>query len=121
MRRTLRSLLVVIFLAGQIGAAAHNLLVSHVTCPEHGEVIHSAGAARPEAPQPSETVGRQGNRGHDHDVCLVALHRHESVGPTVGAMFGAAAPILSVALPPANAPLHSAAVYRLAPKTSPPV
>jgi hypothetical protein len=32
--------LATIFVAAQVAGFAHNLLVSHVTCPEHGEIIH---------------------------------------------------------------------------------
>ena len=121
MRRTLRALLVVTFVAGQVGAAAHNLLVSHVTCLEHGEVIHSGAPAEPDLGQPTERATRQGARGHEHDVCLIALHRRESAGPAVVVPISSAIPLIAPAPPIVAPPLRGQSVFRLAPKTSPPV
>jgi len=121
MRRTLRALLVLTFVAGQVGAAAHSLLVSHVTCLEHGEVIHTGGAAEPAFAQPSERVSRQGARGHEHEVCLIALHQRESAGPAAASLISTAAPLIAPAPPIAAVPLLGQSLFRLAPKTSPPV
>jgi|SRR5262252_442904 len=122
MRRALRALLVVTFVAGQVGAAAHNLLVSHVTCLEHGEVIHSGAApAQPDVGQPTERASRQGARGHEHDVCLIALHRRESAGPAVVALDSTVIPLIAPAPRMVAPPLRGQSVLRLAPKTSPPV
>lgn len=118
--RSLRFLLAVIFVAGQLGGAVHNLLVLHVTCLEHGEVIHSTAA--PEAASPLGSVAMRAERAHDHDVCLVALHRRDQAQQAVPQAIVAPAQregreiTAPITIAQARDPL-----FRLAPKTSPPV
>jgi hypothetical protein len=118
--RSLRFLLAVIFVAGQLGGAVHNLLVLHVTCLEHGEVIHSTAA--PEAASPLGGVALRAERAHEHDVCLVALHRRDQAQQAAPqAVVAPAQPEVREAAPPITAAEARDPLFRLAPKTSPPV
>jgi hypothetical protein len=112
------------YVAAQVGGIAHNLLVTHVTCLEHGEIIHSVASPSARAVSPTESVERSGEPGHDHDICLIALSRRERT--QCGIIAAAPAqplPLSSVAhFVAAEAPLFEGApVFHLAPKTSPPV
>ncbi len=110
---------------------AHMLLVRHVACSEHGELVH-AGSARAEPP-PVRRV-REGSapeadadidpaESHCHDHCWVAAHRQTgivrhgapSMLPSLAPCLEAQALVEPVVLrPPAFA------LYLLAPKNSPP-
>jgi hypothetical protein len=120
--RSVRFLLAVIFVAGQLGGAVHNLLVSHVVCLEHGEVIHSSAAPERQPASPHRGVAASPVRGHEHDVCLIALHRRERVAQTAPAVASAPAPAdrspIALAV---VASAKSTRLFELAPKTSPPV
>ena len=120
--RSVRFLLAVIFVAGQLGGAVHNLLVSHVVCLEHGDVIHSSAVAERVPVSPHRGIAASPVRGHEHDVCLIALHRRDRVAQTAPAMALAPAPAQRPqSAPPRVVPPPSARRFELAPKTSPPV
>jgi len=109
--------LTAVFVLGQVAAATHLALVAHVTCPEHGEVIHQAPRARDHHPERAG-VSAASARGHDHDVCSLALHR--SFASARPAAVESAAPVRLAAQRPIERALPSSGRYRLAPKTSPP-
>jgi hypothetical protein len=126
--RTLRAhaaVLATVFLVGQLAGFVHRALVAHVTCPEHGEIIHSQvavdGSAHSHAP-PCLTRESAPRGGHEHDVCLVVLHQRTgvvttaapTVEPTPPAPERTPGPIIALDFTPQS-------VYSLAPKTSPPV
>jgi hypothetical protein len=126
--RTLRAhaaVLATVFLVGQLAGFVHRALVAHVTCPEHGEIIHSKveldGSAHSHAP-PCLRSASAPTTGHEHDVCLVVLHQRNGAVTT-------AAPTLEPTPPtPERTPgpfialnVTPQSVYSLAPKTSPPV
>jgi hypothetical protein len=119
-------LLAAILIASQVAAWAHAGAVAHVTCVEHGEEIHAAAPNRPDAPAAPVTVATV----VEDDVAAIAAHEHCASGvllrwralaidpPAVSLV-----PPLSRSAPPGLArhdALRLAAVYRLAPKTSPP-
>ena len=122
LRRHGAAFLVASFLVAQIIALVHRSGAQHSVCPEHGELIHGrvlAGAwsgpvseAR-QAPQPP--------RDH-HDVCELALASHERVQPpeAAPAVEAIVATGGRVAPPRERVTGRSLALYRLAPKTSPP-
>ncbi len=122
-RSTLAIALVFAFVAAQVGGALHVLLVEHVTC-EHGDSIHVAGdqpvaPARP-AITPDQTQGAAGDI-HDHCVASHLTSGQRAVGAAPIAPVQPAPGFIDISdcapLPP-RAP--TLAVYRLAPKSSPP-
>ena len=120
----------------QLSTFAHLLLVRHVVCPEHGELIHPdeqggrAGAAAPSHAVAKATLPgvssiqaaaeRPATHGHDH--CLLASHRRERATLPV-------CRVSAVISGPKNVGIRhvedaprpaTVAIFRLAPKNSPP-
>jgi len=125
-RRARGVLLAAVLVASQASAWFHAVGISHVACLEHGEAIH--GRVLPAVDAQATRAGDQGTlvadlaaaAGHDHcanaallrwrDVALTAPVALSAFVPTTGPAPFAAAPTAAPA----------SAVYRLAPKTSPP-
>ena len=72
----------VFLLAVQVLSLGHLLVVHHVTCPEHGEVIHTShgaatppGGANPGAARAVEhsIVASEPSKATDHDHCLACV------------------------------------------------
>jgi hypothetical protein len=107
---------------------AHFLLVRHVVCAEHGELVHAGpGAERPAARVGAErrTPGvalRAAAVGHEHEHCAFASAARDglAVGRQRAIVAAAALPVaaLSSARPLLQGP--RVVLFRLAPKTSPP-
>jgi hypothetical protein len=122
LRRHGAALLVASFLAAQIIALAHQSGAEHSVCPEHGELIHGrtvagtwsgpVGEAR-QAPQPPRD---------DHDVCELTLASHErfQLPGAAPAVEDPPAAVRQAPPPRERVAGRSLALYRLAPKTSPP-
>lgn len=116
-------------LVAQLLGLAHLVVVEHERCPEHGELIHGDGRAADTvaapAPSTATTTARvlpgQSDEPHgDHDHCLSATERRDLrlSRVDVAAMIS---PAQSDALPrSATTPVAARALYRSAPKTSPP-
>lgn len=126
--------LALVCLVAQAASYLHLAVVRHVQCPEHGELVHlgPSTAAGPEVAL--ETVGDTDAhhlRGaaaspswtHDEGHCLVGFSQRSRAG--LGqAPSRLAPPTATRPLPPdeASAPrIAAVALYRLAPKASPPV
>jgi hypothetical protein len=132
-RALLRPFMVVaawVCLLTQLSALTHFLIVEHVRCAEHGELIH-AHDAHHSAPlnEHTEQVSRSqqftasgDSDVHDHDHCLVSAERREaSPGECFLPELKARQKQLHV---PDAAPTHAmiaVSIYAFAPKTSPPV
>jgi len=117
-------------LAAQISSVAHMALVRHAICPEHGELIHpdelggSAGAPRALA-KPDATAIQSAPQlptVHGHDHCLLASYRRQRIIPAAGTVaLVAPTPMVGDSCLVADAPRPAlVALYRLAPKNSPP-
>jgi hypothetical protein len=123
--------LALLCVVGPILGYAHMLLVAHVQCVEHGELLHVAAAHT--AVETHANAGRRTaepsvdarsdveSESHEHDHCGVASARKtqaavDSVRPVAVATVQPARPTSerAVECPPV-------ALYVLAPKTSPPV
>ncbi len=114
----------ILLVAGQLSLFAHLVAVQHVTCPEHGELIHVEDAqilaltpgARPEVRQ------AQVPANHDHDHCLlVASRRNDFLSHLAVQTFEVCSNRLVVAgVPPGRAARTGVALLLLAPKGSPP-
>jgi hypothetical protein len=129
-RRARGLLLAFVLLVSQASAWFHAVAISHVACPEHGEAMH--GRVLPDEATRAPAAGAAANdvtavaadvatvAGHDH-CANAALLRWRDVALSAPAVF---APFLPAAPPtwyaPADDLVRSAAVYLVAPKTSPP-
>lgn len=118
-------------LFGQFSSALHMVLVEHVRCAEHGELVHVDGdqhadhdgtAHRERSPGGPAISSSSTDSDHGHDHCLICSERRKL------ALLPAAVPELRapeggdalLALCP-DASIHTPRIYSYAPKTSPPV
>jgi len=128
-RGTGAALAVVLFAAPILGSL-HDATVRHVACPEDGELIdvpvaraHSHAAVPEEGPSlfaERDPAGPTPAAGQ-HDHCQIVLQAHVSARQP-GKVRAVKSTVLVAAVPvPAEPPrLRSLALYRLAPKASPP-
>jgi hypothetical protein len=119
-------LLAVVLVVSQASAWFHAVAISHVACAEHGEAIH--GGATSDASVRAVRAGETGSvnadgataAGHAH-CANAALLRWRDVALTAPAAIAALVPdARSTVSSRPQQPASDAAVYRLAPKTSPP-
>ncbi len=109
---------------GQVAAAAHFALVRHATCLDHGLAVHvgaeSGHAHHPKTSSPAWVEGDDSS-DHGHEHCAVAAVRRDApaeVGAPRSATLCARGPL--AAMPERAGAPGSDAVWRLAPKQSPP-
>ncbi len=120
---------VALFVLAQASGFAHQFVVKHTVCAEHGELVHVADMAHPGETAAAQSTARRPSLAssnaaetHGHDHCLALVPRREK------AVLGAAQP--TVANAGVGKPLRhdrptevrgtQVALYRLAPKNSPP-
>ncbi len=121
------SALALLFLYGQVASYAHLANVRHVRCADHGELIDLHGdqveAAPADASAGPRLIASHDCTSHRHEHCAIAAQRRESsagaehhevatVAPRAVAREFTASP---------DRPHTPLALYRLAPKTSPPL
>jgi hypothetical protein len=130
-------LLIAVLALGQLGAFLHATTL-HARCPEHGELVHGAAAAGADPgvgrgvaawlAELSRTDDADGMRGlpdagnHEHEHCLATCATRERATAPAGA--GATAERMAAREVASIAHVERAvarALYRTAPKTSPPV
>lgn len=113
-----------VFLAAQLSSLTHQLLVKHVTCAEHGELIHADAAGTPAAPSSERAVsaggGVKGHGGHEH--CDLFFARREQLALPVSTVVPFDGWTVEPVAPAAHRVGFTApvALLRLAPKASPP-
>jgi hypothetical protein len=123
-----------VLFAAPLLEARHAATVRHVACPEDGELIDagSQGAARSqpavESPTDGPAVAAEDPAGRtrgalDHGHCVVALQSHAKARQAAPARVDLRVVELREAevSRPAPPELRSVALYRLAPKASPPI
>lgn len=120
-RPVLSAFAVVALVVGQWIAFAHEASTRHVICAKHGEQLEAAILVGADHQcQHKHWVAVEGDGG-GHTECAVSHARHQTATHSTHAL----APALVVEVygaTPVVASLHTfAALYRLAPKTSPPV
>lgn len=122
LRRHGAALLVASFLAAQLIALAHQSDAEHSVCPEHGELVHGRTLAAAWSGPVGEARQAPQTPRDDHDVCELTLASHERFQPPEAAPAVDDPPVAVRRAPPPRERLagHSLALYRLAPKTSPP-
>jgi hypothetical protein len=114
---------VLLLVVGQLVALAHLADTRHVTCAEHGEEIEAATLSEHiHACGDDHLVGVDSDDDGEHEDCAIARARHQS-----SATPGMWLPVEDFALavvdrggPAQHSAAASAALFRLAPKTSPP-
>lgn len=126
--RSILTLCLAFLFAGEAVVAIAHRAERHVRCSEHGELIH-VGAADPSAvdrvdptPDSSTDLDRAPPTGEpEHEHCFILGMSRERLAPSACAhTVPAAAPIAVAAASSAEAPPARRAVYRIAPKNSPP-
>jgi hypothetical protein len=118
---------VVLCLLAQVSDVLHLLLVEHVVCAQHGELIHEGEHAHAEATgQPTDATAFVPSdlEDHGHEHCALWSDRREELtlgAPSIGVALPRAMPSLT---PPATTRLDAVLAIPLlflAPKNSPPL
>ena len=116
---------------GPLLGLAHAEAVRHATCAEHGELIEAASASAeighdhdglPEDAASAQTDRGVAGKGHQHDHCALAQHSRDRAAqpqPTAPSAPACGAQGCT-GLDETELRLARAALYRLAPKGSPP-
>jgi hypothetical protein len=113
---------VLALVVGQLVALAHEAGTRHVTCGQHGEELEAATlAGQLDACDHDHLIAVTSGPSGDHADCAITRTLHQSTAtsgtfaaPQLVTIVIAARPLVVVALAPTTA------LYRLAPKTSPP-
>lgn len=126
-RRSAALLLAVLLCAGQLAGLVHSLVVRHVRCAEHGEMVHSGEGAQllsvagiPEGASYAASAGSPSGEAHDH--CAFWVHPREQ-----SSLRSAHCPVAPPFSAQPSGSEHRAAtgpqveLLHLAPKSSPPV
>jgi len=101
----------------------HEATTRHVVCAAHGELIHADAPAKVAKATPQDVVtARAPTTTHGDDHCALAQALRQSrVAPRVPVLAAVVASVDDVvALAPRPAASVTSALYRTAPKTSPP-
>lgn len=113
----------------QLGPVVHALTAEHVTCAEHGELVeagkHDDSASELAPPQLEETTPAiaesDDGEEHGHDHCVLASY-HAPAGTAVLAVWTAQAiGFTSLDRDLASLSVPARAIFRVAPKQSPPL
>ncbi len=109
-------------LVAQASGFIHFAFVQHVTCPEHGELVHRADAGRPGSGESAALYGASGSSGDPHEHCVDSWIRRELATPGErGRAVQLPPPSGSAAKPGLAGPAGPRfALFLLAPKNSPP-
>jgi hypothetical protein len=126
--RTLRAVsaaLVVVALAAQLASFAHLVLVRHVTCAEHGEMIevgHDDEAAATTTRTDVTGLAASSLDSHGHDHCLLVPMRRDRAGIGLTRSFDSVHVDAYGTIGVRHESISPAiAVLRIAPKNSPPI
>lgn len=114
-----------VFVLTSVFGMVHEATTAHTRCAAHGELVDVDGIAGAVVGPACRTIGSAPAlaRGHGDEHCLLASAvRASRVAPRPPTLIAARAPIDShVTSPPELAAVRAAGLYRIAPKTSPPV
>jgi hypothetical protein len=126
--RVVASILATVALAGQVTSFVHLVLVRHVTCAEHGELVevgkeHAIAKSARQAAPANVVTSESPADAHGHDHCLLAPMRRDRIAAGSPGSFDslhvdAYGTIGVVAADEVAPPI---AVILLAPKNSPPL
>jgi hypothetical protein len=125
--RASAALAALVFVLTSVFGVVHEATTAHARCAAHGELvdIDGAGAAAAVAGPADHTMGTAPAlaRGHGDEHCLLASAvRASRISPRPPTLVAAIATIAALVTPgPELAAGRAAGLYRIAPKTSPPV
>ena len=123
--RVSAALAALMFVLTSLLGVVHEATTSHVRCAAHGELVDSGGFAAAAVGPECGTIASAPlrARGHGDEHCLLAAAiRASRIAPRPPIVTAAIAAVVSLATPPpVRAAPRAAGVYRIAPKTSPPV
>ena len=116
---------------GQLADLTHNWVVEHATCAEHGEIVHAGPHGETDSIDhghgvASDSTSVPGLRsashrdGDNHDHCRVGVDRQEHALDASRGSERLAADTRAARRPGLSQPAAPIALYRLAPKSSPP-
>ncbi len=116
---------VVLLVAGQLAALAHEATTRHVVCSEHGELLEaptpSSVSSAPDDSQHAHLIGIDGVAG-EHEDCAIARALRQSTRTLDASAHVAISVVVATNAPPA--PVNSVVAFEqlllIAPKTSPP-
>ena len=118
----------VLCLLAQVFATVHLVVVRHEVCADHGEVVH-AGGDHGDAPAGAAGTGdatiqaraaADAGHGDDDDHCRLLTERRAAGGGGSPSLHATPGVIEAKAAMPESLPARTSALYRLAPKISPP-
>jgi len=124
--RAVAALAALVLVAGVLVVGWHKAAVAHGVCTEHGEELHLQRLSAPAQDHGPATETRIGAstwelRDGDHHCTIAATSRDPATaGVDAPVVLAADEPVDLLALPAALADARTV-LYRLAPKTSPPV
>jgi len=108
--------------AAPLASALHVVAVPHEVCADHGELVHGDHVSTSSAPDETASLGTETQAdSHEHDHCLLGT-------PAAGASLRPSRVVAASTVAVTDggfslrrsAPIASEALYRIAPKTSPP-
>lgn len=112
---------VLVLVAGQLAALAHQAATRHVTCAEHGEELETAQLSGPvDACEHGHWVGVEGAEGNHEDCAIARALQQSSAAPKLFAIVLPTTDSITTPAPTARAVIATADLVLLAPKTSPP-
>lgn len=126
--RATAALTALVLFVGSLLGLAHEAATAHVRCAEHGEMVHADGAAvtRLDASEADWQATARGipaatGHGHGHDHCLLASAIHATCVTARSSAIATLATITRTTLALVPRGTQHRDLYRIAPKTSPPV
>lgn len=117
LRRSLAGATIALALLGQVAGVLHMGVVRHERCDEHGELVERGATVAVDVD--GETHGDAADR-HDHCVVGDAPAHRRAEAPTLVVVDLASRPLEVARAPVADARAPAVAVFRTAPKGSPP-
>ncbi|MFI5308774.1 MAG: hypothetical protein ACHQ53_15560 [Polyangiales bacterium] len=131
LRKALLATAALLTLSGQASSLGHLLLVRHVVCAEHGELLHgdevaqgAAGARHTSLEDAARAALRQDVTAlpeHAHTHCAVVASRKSAIVAAGAARALSAIAGVTPPSPRGAIPLRARAILLFAPKSSPPV
>lgn len=115
------ALAVVLLIAGQLVALAHEAAVRHAVCREHGELLDAADVGEHRIPSDhAQWVAVEGQGGHHADCTIARLLEQSTTAQAALVTLEAIAQTTELAARPPDAVERARELYLIAPKTSPP-
>jgi len=119
--------LAALFAVGQLAGFLHLVTVRHQRCAEHGEVVDVQARRSPSVAARDDQRARldaaePGDRDHRHEHCALAPQRRDEAAllPQQAPLAQPPPCLAQSPVPVETPPALGHALYRLAPKTSPP-